>query len=168
MTGRHSWHRVCTVKSKAVAYACRRSPAVRPRGHSSDVSGMPVAEGNWRAPGPLGAEGSVVALLACPRDSEICQCLDVPSYVVSQSLGIHVSYRWILLPFSTLHVGTLAKQRLQSILGHLPIRKEKKGASPGLPLALRLWTSLTPPGLYSASACLVQVESRVQGHSFGI
>lgn len=67
--------------------------------------------------------------------------MDVPSYVVFQSLGIHVSYRWLVLPFSTLHVGALTKQRLQSILGPLPIRKVealwgKKVASPGLPLAV--------------------------------
>lgn len=54
-----------------------------------------------------------IHVLSC---SVIRQCLDVPSYVVFQTLGIHVSCRWILLPFSILHVGALAKQRLQSIL----------------------------------------------------
>lgn len=67
--------------------------------------------------------------------------MDVPSYDVFQSLGIHVSYRRPVLSFSTLHVGALTKQRLQSILGPLPIGKVealwgKKVASPGLPLAV--------------------------------
>lgn len=67
--------------------------------------------------------------------------MDVPSYDVFQSLGIHVSYRQPVLSFSTLHVEALTKQRLQSILGRLPIGKVealwgKKVASPGLPLAV--------------------------------
>lgn len=53
-------------------------------------------------------------------------------------LGIHVTHRPVL-PLSSLHVGGMVIQRLQSIPGSLPIRKaealsEKKEISPGLSL----------------------------------
>lgn len=72
MTGRHSQHRGCPVKSVALTLDCPRRPAMQPRGHSSDISIMSGLAGNWRTPGPLGAGGLVVAVLACPRASEIC------------------------------------------------------------------------------------------------
>lgn len=63
----------------------------------------------------------------------------MPSYVVFQSPGHPVTHRPVLLPLSSLHVGGMVIQRLQSIPGSLPIRKaeallEKKAISPGLSL----------------------------------
>lgn len=158
ITGTHSRHRVFPVKSKALTYACQRRPAVQPRGHSSELCGVPGVEGNWRTPRPLGTEGSVVALLTCPQDCEILGAwmnLPMLSFRAWTAMCPTGGY---FLPFSTLHVRALAKQRLQSILGHLPIRKGR-GPLGG--------SSLWLCDFGQACLLLVQVESGVQGQSFG-
>lgn len=63
-------------------------------------------------------------------------CIPMLSFRV---LDIHVTHRQVLLTLSSLHLGGMVIQRLQSIPGSLPIRKaealsEKKAVSPGLSL----------------------------------